>query len=94
MFTGFAAGEVCDVSYRQRTERGEEPIDRYTARGYEGRWDAPKSVSLIGKKQSAFTTGRRLCRKLDASDVRLYARCAHRKGWRVVAAGEDNLCER
>ena len=94
MFTGFATGEVCDVEYRHRDSTGESVIDRYGMLGYTDRWSAPKSVRLLAKKKNAVSMGKRLCRKsgMENPDIRLYARCARRVGWRVVAAGETNLC--
>lgn len=96
MFTGFAAGDVCDVEYRLRDGERESVLDRFAVLGYDDRWDAPSSVRRLPKKKNAVRLGERLCRKLDVEDpdVRLYARCAHRKGWRRVSSGRENLCEK
>jgi len=96
MFTGFAAGEVCDVEYRLRAGDGESVLDRFAVLGFDDRWDAPNSVRRLPKKKNAIRLGERLCRTIAVSDpdIRLYARCAHRKGWRTVASGRENLCEK
>ncbi|MFT5684917.1 MAG: hypothetical protein ACI8RZ_005862 [Myxococcota bacterium] len=94
MFTGYAAGEVCNVEYRLRDGAGESVLDRFAVMGYADRWDAPSSVRRLAKKKDAVRLGERLCRKIEVEDpdIRLYARCAHRKGWRVVSRGKENLC--
>ncbi len=96
MFTGFAAGDVCDVEYRLRDGDSASVLDRFAVLGYDDRWDAPSSVRRLPKKKNAIRLGERLCHRLEAEepDIRLYARCAHRKGWRTVASGRENLCEK
>lgn len=94
MFTGFAAGEVCDVEYRLVTDGTASVLDRYAVLGYDDPDSAPGAVRRLAKKKDAVNLGKRLCRKIDVAepDIRLYARCAHRKGWRVVSSGKENLC--
>ena len=95
MFTGYGAGEVCDVRYTLKTAEGEAPLDRYAVLGHDTPRSAPRSVRRVENKKAAQSLGRRLCRALESdADVRLYARCAHRKGWRVVDQGLENLCAR
>ena len=96
MFTGYAVGEVCDVRYTLRQDGEESPIDRFSVLGYSSPHSAPKSIRVIDKKKSAVSIGRRICGRIDVedADVRLYARCATRRGWRVVSEGQEDLCAR
>ena len=93
MFTGYGAGEVCDVRYTLTTPEGETTIDRFATLGHDVPHSAPKKIRRVENKKAALSLGRRLCRALDGgADVRLYARCAHKRGWRVIAQGQENLC--
>lgn len=93
MFTGFGVGEVCDVRYTLREGDTETTLDRFSALGHDDPRSAPQKIRRVKDKKSALSLGRRLCRALDGTaDVRLHARCAHKRGWRIVAQGKNNLC--
>ena len=95
MFTGYGAGEVCDVRYTLREGELETTLDRFDTLGHDDPRSAPKKVRRVENKKTALSLGRKLCRNLNEdADVRLYARCAHRQGWRVIAQGKENLCAR
>ena len=93
MFTGYGAGEVCDVRYTLRQGDSETTLDRFAILGHDEPRSAPKKVRRVENKKAALSLGRKLCRALDNDvDIRLHARCAHKQGWRVVAQGKENLC--
>ena len=95
MFTKYGV-EICAVEYRQRAEDGREtPIDRLPALGYDRWWEAPRDARRLRDLREAQEQGAKLCKAVEARDVRLYARCGHlKRGWEEVAAGEENLCVR
>lgn len=93
MFTGYGAGEVCDVRYTLRLGEDETTLDRFSTLGYDQPRSAPSKIRRVENKKAALSLGRRLCRALDeGADVRLHARCAHKRGWRVVSQGQVSLC--
>ncbi len=93
MFYGFGR-DICDVEYQLRAADGSTvELDRFEVLGEEDWHSAPRSLKRITSLQAAEAVGRKLCRALEAPDVRLYARCGHYRGWRTAATGEENLCE-
>ena len=94
MFAGYGL-DICTVQYEQMNEDGTlTPLNRLELLGYESLAEAPRSTRRLKSIQAAESQGRRICQRLDTDkpDVRLFARCASRKGWRRASKGTNNLC--
>jgi hypothetical protein len=93
MYSGHSL-DLCWVEYSGGQD-GEERVllDRYSMLGYDGKWDAPKSVRRIRDRPEAESMGRRLCGELGRdADVRVVGECATRQGWEEEFVGTKNLC--
>lgn len=94
MFAGFGL-EVCKVRYaRVHEDGGQTPLDRYRLLGFEGRLDAPRSLWRVPDAAAALQIGQRLCRATGEPDpdVRVWASCATRGGWKEPHRGDRNVC--
>jgi hypothetical protein len=93
MFVGYGL-DVCDVRYyAQHTDGTREELDRYELLDLRPE-TAPHSVRTVGNLAAADRLGQRLC-KADGHpepDIRLWARCATRQGWKREDAWRRNLC--
>lgn len=94
MFAGFGL-QVCKVRYaRVHEDGGQTPLDRFRLLGFEGRLDAPRSVWRVPDAETALQIGQRLCRATGDPDpdVRVWASCAQRSGWKHAHQGDHNVC--
>lgn len=93
MFTGYGL-DICEVRYTTIDADGNvAPIDRFALMEQMNPGISTKGLHFIRTGKQARTLGKRLCAALGpAPDVRLFARCATHKGWRVAAKGNQNLC--
>ncbi len=94
MFAGYGL-DVCKVRYAMIEGDGIEiPLDRYATLGFTDRFDAPRSLWRVPDAKTALSIGRRMCTKVDESspDIRVWASCAARDGWKVEFDGQKNLC--
>ncbi len=86
---------LIQVDYRVRAADGvERRVDRHALLGSPSRRDEGRYyMKKIGTIAAAEKVGRELCQKLGpGTDLRLYAKKAVRRGWKPLAAGEENLC--
>lgn len=93
MYSGFALGNYCQVAFYERTEAGDERVDRLAVLGHTSLAAAPASVRRLGKTKDVESQGRQLCKKLGpGTDLRVDARCSSKKGWTRALHREANLC--
>lgn len=93
MFSGFGV-DVCDVRFSEADSAGDRHrVDRYEVLGYESAAAAPKSIRKLKDKTAVEQIAKRMCRKLpEGTDLRVFARCATRKGWKTELKPTENLC--
>lgn len=94
MFVGFGL-DICDARYVQVTPEGRVPLDRYEVLGYDGPSDAPGSLRKLTKPRRVESVGKQLCRakRAEDPDIRIFGRCASRKGWKRKFSGRQSVCD-
>jgi hypothetical protein len=94
MFVGYGL-DVCKVRYAMvEGDAVTIPLDRYRTLGFTDRFDAPRQVWRVPSADVALGIGQRMCRKVGepSPDIRVWATCARRSGWKNELNGETNVC--
>ncbi len=82
--------EVCQVEYYEIRPSGRAPIDRLAV--LSPQVPPPMAMRWLKTPSTVSVQGARLCRLLEARDVRAKARCGTRDRWNHLE--ETNLCRR
>jgi hypothetical protein len=94
MFVGYGL-DVCKVRYAMvEGDAVSIPLDRYRTLGFTDRFDAPRQVWRVPSADVALGIGQRMCQKVDepSPDIRVWATCARRTGWKTELKGDKNVC--
>lgn len=89
-----AYGSVgCDVRFFERTDAGDERLDRFALLGLGPWYELPVEGRRITSRAEVQAVTRQLCSALGSgADLRLDARCGGVDGWQTYASREANLC--
>lgn len=94
MFHGFGS-QICDVRYvRHRGVGEDEAVDRFALLADAAASDDANGLRAIRSVERAEEIGRQLCERLPAGerDLRVFARCGSKQGWKEANDGSRNLC--